>query len=394
MKYPHSLAFFREQKAFSAFLSTLVIFSSVFAVFSTRAATAATLAFGDVTDTMSNARLSTTGTTYYSAHTFKFTPKVAITAGQSVVFAFHPDDASMGRGNTGTNFNASTLDAADVSVPGKIVGASCTGSENYTLTPGATTLTLNVCAGNSIASTSPFSVTFGSSTRHLIQTPAPGNQYDAYSYRIDISGPSSQFAAVLVALVSNVLVSASVDPVFDFTISGVATSTTIDGKTTSIGSATSSIVYGTLPVGTPVTAAQALKVVTNAKTGFNVTVVADQPFQSANGAIIDGFSATAASPAAYVAPAGLLANDTTWGQIALSSDDTNVPGSVSLAGDKWTGDFVRGIPVSVFGNASSSAGIGAGLGTTTVFYRTEITPLQEAAADYYTGLIYVATPTF
>jgi hypothetical protein len=395
MKYPQSLAFFREQKAFSAFLAVIVILSSVSAVFASHVASAANVAFGSVTDTLSNARLSTTGTTYYSTHTFQFTPKVDITGNQAVTFTFRVDNAAMGRGNTGTNFNASNIDALDVKVPGKVVGSSCGGGENFWLTPGASVLTLSVCPGNTIASTSPFSVTFGSSTRHLIQNPAPGSQYDAYSYQIDIAGPASQFSSTLVALVSNVLVSASVDPVFNFTVSGVASSTTRDGKLIGIDTSTSSIAYGSLPVGTPVTGAQELKVVTNAKTGFNVTVVATQPFQSSNGAIIDGFPATAAAPTAYASPAGLLADDTTWGHIALSTDDAGIPSApAALNGDKWTGDFVRGIPVSVFGNASSTAGIGVGLGTTTVFYRTEITPLQEAATDYYTNLVYVATPTF
>ncbi|HXK38262.1 MAG TPA: hypothetical protein VJ579_04320 [Candidatus Paceibacterota bacterium] len=394
MTYSQSLAFFREQKAFSAFLSVIVIISSVGAVFATQVASAANLAFGNVTDTMSNARLSTAGTTYYSAHTFKFTPKVDITGGQAVTFTFRADDASMGRGNTGTNFDAALIDNQDVSIPGKVIGSSCGGGENFSFTTTATVLTLSTCPGNTIASTSPFVVTFGSSTRNMIKTPAPGPTYDAYSYQIDIAGPASQFSSTLVALVSNVLVSASVDPVFNFTISGLASSTTRDGKLIDIDTSTSSIAYGALPVGTPVTAAQELQVTTNAKTGFNVTVVADQPFQSSNGSVIDGFSATAGAPQAFVAPTGILADDTTWGHIALSTDDANIPGAATLSGDKWTGDFVRGIPVSVFGNASSTAGVGVGLGTTTVFYRTQISPLQEAATDYFTNLIYVATPTF
>lgn len=394
MQYSQSLAFFREQKAFSAFLSIIVIISSFSAVFATRVAAAANVAFGSVTDTLSNARLSTTGTTYYSAHTFKFTPKVDIIGNQAVTFTFRADDASVGRSNTGTNFDAGAIDNLDVIIPGKVVGSGCGGGENFWLTPGASVLSLGVCPGNTIASTSPFSVTFGSSTRHLIKTPAPGSQFDAYSYQIDISGPASQFSSTLVALVSNVLVSASVDPVFNFTVSGVASSTSRDGKLTNIDTATSSIAYGALPVGAPVTAAQELHVVTNAKTGFNVTVVATQPFESSNGAIIDGFPATVAAPAAYTSPVPVLADDTTWGHIALSTDDADIPGMATLSGDKWTGDFVRGIPVSVFGNASSTAGAGVGLGTTTVFYKTEISPLQEAATDYFTNLIYVATPTF
>lgn len=397
MNYTKMFAYFREQKAFSAFLSVLMIISTVGAVFAAHDASANTLAIRNVSDTLSNARISGTVLlgSQSSVHKFAFQPKVDIPAGMALSFTFYPNaDAS--------NFDATTLNPLDVYVNGWPAGAAaCAVGKDFAASVTQTLITVTPCAQNarSFASTTPYVVTFGSSTsatKTMIVNPSPVS-VAAANYMIELSSPNvptPQSTRIRVALVDNVNVTAQVDPVFDFTIAGIASTTVTTYGALTTDSSTSTINYGILPVNVPQIAAQKLQVKTNARQGFNVTVVSDQPFMSQNGAIIDGFAST--TPGVWTSPLADVNNDTTWGHIGLSSDDSLIPagGIYSYAGQKYTGDFVRGISVSVFGNASSTAGVGQGTGTTTVYYRTEISPLQEAATDYHMNLIYVATPTF
>jgi hypothetical protein len=400
MNYTKLFAYFREQKAFTAFLSVLMVISTVSAVFAGHFAAADTIAIRNVSDTLSNARIKAASgpaaVDQYSVHTFAFQPKVDIPAGQALSFKFmqNPDSS---------NFDASVLAWEDVYVNGWPAGSNaCAAGKDFSALVTATQIDVAPCAQNSrsFASTTPYIVTFGSSTsatKTMILNPQPAS-ITAANYMIELYSTDGvtppQSSRIRVALVENVDVTAQVDPVFDFTVSGVAstTSTTYGAMTTD--SSTSTINYGILPVGTAQIAAQGLQVKTNARQGYNVTVVSDQPFMSQNGAVIDGFAST--TPGAWTSPIADVNNDITWGHIGVSSDDSNIPngGIYAFAGQAYTGDFVRGIPVSIFGNASSTAGVGQGTGTTTVYYKTEISPLQEAATDYHMNLIYVATPTF
>ncbi len=387
MNYKNLFAYFREQKAFTAFLSVLMVISTVSAIFAAHTASAMTIAIQNVSDTLNNARITTGALNQYSTHKFVFQPKVDIPEGTALSFKFYPNpDAS--------NFDASTLTAADITVAGKTVGATC-GTDDFSAVAVADQVDLTPCAGHGVMSSSTvYTVTLGNTAGNMILNPQPSTP-TAANYMIELFNiTSNQSTRIRVALVENVDVIAQVDPIFDFTISGVASTTPTTYGAITTDSSTTTINYGILPVNVAQTAAQELQVKTNARQGFNVTVVSDQPFQSQNGAIIDGFSASA--PAAWAAPLANVNDDTTWGHIGVSSDDAAIPqgGIYSFGGQLYTGDFVRGTPVSVFGNASSTAGIGQGFGTTTVYYKTEISPLQEAATDYHTNLIYVATPTF
>jgi hypothetical protein len=51
-------------------------------------------------------------------------------------------------------------------------------------------------------------------------------------------------------------------------------------------------------------------------------------------------------------------------------------------------------PRSIFSHTGPANGTTNDIGSTTVAYKVEITPLQEAAQDYNAVLTYIATPTF
>jgi hypothetical protein len=199
-----------------------------------------------------------------------------------------------------------------------------------------------------------------------------------------------------VAIVDNVLVTASVDTTFTFTVNARATSTTVNGQTTTKSSSSTTIPFGTLAAGTPQTIAQNLVVQTNAIRGFVVTVHEDQHLLSSTGADIDNFENgnNVATPATWSTPTNLIGDENTWGHWGVTSSDSDTTRS---AGDEFGANEWQGVsttPQVLFSHTGPADGSTAGIGSTTVGYRAQITALQEAADDYNTILTYIATPTF
>jgi hypothetical protein len=96
------------------------------------------------------------------------------------------------------------------------------------------------------------------------------------SYEVNIVAGSNN-GATEVAIIDDVLVQASVDTNFTFTISGVATSTAINGVTTTGSTSPQLINYGEVAAGSgnAEVLGQRLNVSTNAINGFVVTVQSD-----------------------------------------------------------------------------------------------------------------------
>jgi hypothetical protein len=148
--------------------------------------------------------------------------------------------------------------------------------------------------------------------------------------------------------------------------------------------------------------AQDLQVTTNAGNGFVVTVEQDQNLLSATGADIDGFvdGAYTNTPTAWATPTNDVNDENTWGHWGLTSNDSNLDSDLNNAGGNR--DFTSNdgyvaastTPVEVFAHTGPSDGAAVDIGTSTVGYKIEVTPLQEAANDYTTTLTYIATPTF
>lgn len=219
---------------------------------------------------------------------------------------------------------------------------------------------------------------------------------DSYEFLITVANATSDTGRTRVAIVDYVTVSAIINTTFDFVVSGLATSTSVNSTTTTGATSATEIPFGVLSAGNVYTLAQGLSVQTNAANGFVVTVEQDADLLSSTGADIDSFTnATYVNtPTAWTAPSNSLLNENTWGHWGLTSDDTDLNAGefTSGGGDKWVAASTT--PRIVFSHNDPVNGTVQGIGTTTVGYRVQITPLQEAGDDYNTTLMYIATPTF
>ena len=215
------------------------------------------------------------------------------------------------------------------------------------------------------------------------------------SYEIVVATPADT-GKTRVAIVDYVEVTAIVDTTFDFVVSGLATSTSVNSTSTTGATTPTAIPFGTLDADTVYTLGQQLNVTTNAKNGFVVTVQQDGNLQSSTGADIDGFAngTYTNTPVAWSTPTETLLLENTWGHWGLTSDDSNLNGSefTSGGGDKWVAASTT--PRQIFSHDGPADGTTQDYGLAKVGYRVQITPLQEAADDYNTTLMYIATPTF
>jgi hypothetical protein len=227
---------------------------------------------------------------------------------------------------------------------------------------------------------------------------------DSYEFLITVANANADQGRTRVAIVDYVVVSAVVNTTFDFVVSGLATSTAVNGTSTTGATTATTIPFGVLNAGDIKTLGQRLQVTTNAANGFVVTVEQDQNLQSSTGADIDGFSngTYVNTPTAWSAPTNTLLNENTWGHWGLTSNDSDLSGTF---GSVNTGEFANGgsgdrwvaastTPRVIFSHNDPADGVSQNYGQADVAYQVQITPLQEAGDDYTTTLMYVATPTF
>lgn len=215
----------------------------------------------------------------------------------------------------------------------------------------------------------------------------------AGSYEFVVDTGNGDVGKTRVAIIDNVLVTAIVETTFDFTITGLATSTSVNGTSTTGSTSPTEINFGVLTAGEVKSLAQRLNISTNARNGFVVTVESDGDLQSSNGAIIDGFadgSDVAVPGTGWAAPTNDVDLENTWGHWGLTSDDAD------LAAPFGANQFIAAstTPRQVFTHDGPADGLEPHIGEVDVLYQIEITPLQEAADDYSTVLTYIATPTF
>ncbi len=217
------------------------------------------------------------------------------------------------------------------------------------------------------------------------------------SYPITIAGTMQDAGEMRVAIVDQVTVSANVDTSLTFTVTGVNSSSTVNGSgTTTIATSTSTTLpFGNLPIGVSRTLAHDLAVSTNASAGYTVTVQQSGSLQSTTGATIDGFidGTNTVTPSAWQGPSGQIANPNTYGHWGLTSNDVAIPARTAQFGsDQWVSGSTT--PIAVMGHTGPSDGTTINSGAARVGYQIQISALQEAGDDYSTTLRYVATPTF
>lgn len=342
-------------------------------------------ALTSVSDTLTDSDLSAA-----SGHTINFTVKTALDADDAIFVDLDPD---------GNAFQITSLAVADfVSPTGVTVVAACgVGANEVTLATTSESFTLTVCTGDSVSADTAISLPIASTTS-VITNPAVANSYIVRIQTLDEGNASNVLdsADTFVAIIDDVVVSAAVDSTFTFTISGVAADTAVGNETTSTTTSSTAIDFGILDIsaGASTTAAQLLSVTTNARNGFTVTVKQDQNLTSSTGADIDTFQdgSGQASPIAWVAPAGTLDQENTYGHFGLSSTD-DLNGDEFGNGNLYVGNFATGTR-AIFSHSGPSDGSTADKGQAYAIYKIAVTSLQEAAPDYTNTLTYVATPTF
>lgn len=235
----------------------------------------------------------------------------------------------------------------------------------------------------------------GAKTIVLRNTTNPGT---AGSYTINIasrlqSNALNEEANVMVAIIDNVDVSATVASTLTFEIRPLNNGVDVNGVTTTLTSATTSLAFGTLPTTGTTIMGQELHVTTNADYGYTVTVEQDGDLTSSAGSNINAFieGVAAVSAVAWQVPVPVLDSPDTYGHMGLTSDDATLPA------DDFGASLFKGFdgttPIPVLQHTGPADGTTDGKGTAKVAYSVAITPLQEAG-DYTSVLTYIATPTY
>lgn len=316
-----------------------------------------------------------------SNHTLTFVTPTGLAAGQTISIEFGTTSFAGINSLVATDVDLivngveQTLDAA---ASGATWGVSGAGTV-LDITSGTSTIGANATVTIEIGT----NATTGGAGVNQITNPSVG------SYEITVAVGNVDTGATRVAIVDVVTVTAAVQTIFNFTVTGLGSGLGVNGATTTVVSASNEVPFGILAIDTPATAAQDLQVVTNAANGFVVTVKTDQQLTSATGADIDGFAdgAFTATPALWASPTKTLGNEDTYGHWGLTSDDADYFAAETFASASTT-------PVEIFRHDGPVDGSTQGIGTTRVGYTVEITALQEAGDDYTATLTYVATPVF
>ncbi|OGG67406.1 hypothetical protein A3I99_01845 [Candidatus Kaiserbacteria bacterium RIFCSPLOWO2_02_FULL_45_11b] len=285
------------------------------------------------------------------------------------------------------------------------VASTTVGDITVTVDGGADTAT-NFSAVGQVVSFDGIDATQGQVVRIVIAADAITNPASPQSYEIvvQLANADSDTGRPRVAIVQNVTVSAVVETTFVFTVNSTASSTAINGETTTGSTTATTIPFGVLQADTEYTLGQQLTVQTNAANGFVVTVEQDGNLESSTGADIDGFlnGEYTNTPTAWAAPSDSLLQENTWGHWGLTTNDSDLGGTFGTpntgefanggSGDRWVAASTT--PREIFSHDGPSDGTSQNTGLASVAYKVEITPLQEAGDDYTTTLMYIATPTF
>ncbi len=335
-----------------------------------------------VSDTLSDSDLSSA-----SNHTILATVPAGasgVGAGQTVTVTFPAGFSLTGVAFADIDFAINGAEQTLAAAPAAATWGAAIAGQVLTITSGTGTVTAGQVIRIRVGTNA---VTGGTGTQQI------DNPGTAGSYELRITAGTADSGRTRVAIIDNVLVSAIVDTTFTFTITGVATSTVINGAPATTGSTSpTAINFARIAANTDEVLGQRLNVTTNAIGGFTVTVAQDSNLLSSTGADIDGFAdgAYTNTPAAWTNPTNSISLENTWGHWGLTSDDdlnTNEFGAALYVAASTT-------PRSVFHHAGPADGTTNNIGSTSVAYRIRITPLQEAADDYNTTLTYVATPIF
>lgn len=306
----------------------------------------------------------------------------AVAAGQTIKIQFDPENDA---------FNLASLVDGDINVTNMTLVGVCSGGPGDEVTVAIDNsapdenVTFTVCAGHTVP--------LGTTTVEFLDEHI-GNPAAQGSHQIYIGGTQPNSGATEVAIVEPLNISAVVDTSLTFTITGVATSTLVNGETTTGSTSPSIIEFGRLVANTPKVMAQALAVSTNAMHGFTVTVRQDQNLTSSSGADIDLFQNGNANitPTTWSVPSAVITNENTFGHYGVTSEDADLNGD-EFGSSLFAGNFAT-TSRTIFSHTGPSDGATPNIGATRVAYKIEVSALQEAATDYQNRLTYICTPLF
>jgi len=330
--------------------------------------------------------LTDSGPAVVSNHTITFTTPTGVIAGGTITVTF-PAGFSLPGAMDFTDMDL-TINGTPATLGNVAAGATwgaVKSGQVVTFTSGTGT----VGAGQTVIIKIGTNATNQSTGVRQITNPSVG------SYELFITAGASDTGRTRVAIVNHVTVSAIVDTTFTFTITGTATNTAMFSATTT-GSTTATLInFGHLVANVPKILAQHLAVVTNARSGFNVTMKTSQQLTSSNGADIDSFANATdiSTPTSWSAnlPSNNIGNENTWGHWGWQTNDVTLSGT-AFANNQY--EAASSSPRSVMYATTSADGTTQNIGKADVGYKIQITPLQEAADDYSAVLTYVATPIF
>lgn len=270
----------------------------------------------------------------------------------------------------------------DVSVLGQVISITSTGG--------------TAAAGDEIEIEIGTNATNEVTGTNQITNHATAGSYELLIEVVDEGTTLQDSNSTVLVMVEQVTVTADVDPIFNFFVTGTSTGTVLDTETMTATTTATTIPFGTLGAGTPGIGAQELRVVTNARSGFSVTVFTDQQLTASNGADINSFSdgTDVSTPTTWAAPTGTIGDNTTYGHWGLRSSDADI--ATAFADNEYEHVPLAATPREVFDHNAPTDGYNSPVdnGHTRVLYKAEIMSFQEAADDYTATLTYVATPTF
>lgn len=350
--------------------------------------------FFDASDTLTDSDLAVV-----SGHTFTFSAPSRIstnaggTATGTIAFTFDPATSRFDVGQLGAEDFSATSSITVVS--NCLLGGS--GASKVLVSTTSESFTLSLCASQAIATSTAGISFFIASTSGPVTNPSIAGSYDIDITSTNFDAQVKDSVDVQVAILDDVLVTASVDTTFSFTVSGLPPGVSINGTTTNaaITTTATAIPFGTLTAGIPKVLGQRLNVTTNASNGFTVTVQSDQTLTSSNSDTIDVFQNGngTTTPSAWTAPTGTFGSVNTYGHWGITSDDDINSNEYGTADTRYAGNFSTSTR-AVFHHNAPANGSTDNIGSTTVGFVIQTTAFQEAGDDYTATLTYVATPVF
>lgn len=371
------------QRGIATLLVMALVLWAVGAQMFTRQAEAANLTY--VSDTLSN---SAPGVA--SNHTIQFLSPTGVSAGQTIVVTF-----PLGFNISTSSVAVGDIDLAVAGVDQTLVAAGATAAQWNVPAPVGQTLTFTSGgAGAVVGSNATVTIKIGKNA--VGGTNQVTNPTSITSYMFDITAGLADEAQTRVAIVNNVLVTAQVDSTLVFAVNGLPIGSNVNNSatTTSTTTTSSALPFGLLAPNASKTLGQNLTVATNAIHGYVVTVQESSLLQSSTGAVIDNYidADNTQVPTAWTHPSNNVTLPNTWGHWGLTSTDGTTTRASQFTADKWVAPSTT--PIVVMGHTGPADGTTSGIGSSTIGYQIEITPLQEAGNDYTTTLTYIATPTF